>query len=204
MTQNMIDMCKIQRTSTTHTHTTQINQVQLCLLRGGFLESIAVSRKTLQFASRQCTDITKQYVDQLKVWSDTYKIFLWFMAHTNTTAKPPRLPAGFNNKYDFGLATTQQQAHKELLQDLQTTIVIYGSHQHNSKQWLSKFLQDFTTLCNLWLAPTQQRTMTIKVPAGFTQQQQRSQRSQTTTNDPTRSQISNNISNLNNRTLGAL
>jgi hypothetical protein len=56
------------------------------------------------------------------------------LAHTNTTAKPPRLPAGFNNKYDFGLATTQQQAHKELLQDLQTTIVIYGSHQHNSKQ----------------------------------------------------------------------
>ena len=76
---------------------------------------------------------------------NTYKMFLWFLAHTNTTAKPLRLPAGFNNKYNFGLTTTQQQAHKELLQDLQTTIVIYGSHQHNSEQWLSKFLQDFQT-----------------------------------------------------------
>jgi len=72
------------------------------------------------------------------------------MAHTNTTAKPLRLPAGFNNKYDFGLVTTQQRT---------MTIKVPAGFK----------------ICNLWLAPTQQRTMTIKVPAGFTQQSQQSQ-----------------------------
>ena len=78
------------------------------------------------------------------------------MAHTNTTAKPLRLPAGFNNKYDYGLVTTQQR-----------TLTIKAPAGFK--------------ICNLWLAPTQQRTMTIKVPAGFTQQPQRSKRSQTIT-----------------------
>jgi hypothetical protein len=57
------------------------------------------------------------------------------MAHTNTTAKPPRLPAGFLiNKYDFGLATTQQQAHTELLQDLTMTMTTTTTTSLGHKQ----------------------------------------------------------------------
>jgi hypothetical protein len=58
------------------------------------------------------------------------------MAHTNTTAKPPRLPAGFLiNKYDFGLATTQQQAHTELLQDLTMTMTTTTTTSLGHKQY---------------------------------------------------------------------
>jgi hypothetical protein len=44
------------------------------------------------------------------------------LARTNTTAKPPKLPAGFNKLYDYWLAPTQQQGHQNLLQDLTNVI----------------------------------------------------------------------------------
>jgi hypothetical protein len=70
---------------------------------------------------------------------------LWLI--TNTTASSQRTPAGFDfnlrleptqqqahkellqdlQQYNYGLVTTQQQAHKELLQDL---LSIYGLNRH--------------------------------------------------------------------------
>jgi hypothetical protein len=74
-----------------------------------------------------------------------------FTARTDATASSPRTPAGFTTKYDLRLEPTQQQAHKELLQDL-TTSTIYGSNRHNSEPRL------------------------FKAPAGFPQRSRRSQR----------------------------
>jgi hypothetical protein len=57
-----------------------------------------------------------------------------FMARTNTTASSQRTPAGFNNNYDLWLAPTQQQAHKELLQDLQQIRLLARTNTTASSQ----------------------------------------------------------------------
>jgi hypothetical protein len=79
------------------------------------------------------------------------------MAHTNTTAKPLRLPAGFNNKYDYGLVTTQQRT---------MTIKVPAGFK----------------ICNLWLAPTQQQSYN-EPPEGFSNNLQFMACTNTTAND---------------------
>jgi len=47
---------------------------------------------------------------------------LQFPACTDTTANPPKVPAGFSTQYSYGPVTTQQQRHLNVLQDFQTQI----------------------------------------------------------------------------------
>ena len=108
MTQNIYIYVQ-ERTSTTHTHTTQNQSSTTLFVARGLPRKCSRSRKLLKFASRQCTNKTKQYVDQLEVWSTLIKCFC-----------------------DFWLTPTQQQSLQDFLQDL-TTNTILVSQPHNSK-----------------------------------------------------------------------
>ena len=95
------------RESTQHTNP---KSTKYCLFDAkGLPRKYSQSRKTLKFTSRQCTK-PNNFVDQLKVWSSTYKA-----------------------KYNFGLATTQQQAHNRTPEGF-TTMQFWSCNHTTAKR----------------------------------------------------------------------
>jgi hypothetical protein len=78
--------------------------------------------------------------------------------HQHTQQGRNNLLRDFNNKGSYGPTTTQQQAHKELLQDLIFQFTAWTDTTASSQRTPAGFNNKY----DLRLEPTQQRTLTLQ------------------------------------------